>query len=115
MQKINKTSSLKEILNDTTFGIDYYQREYRWGEKQIEQMLDDFCSAFGSDYDPRHETTKEVARYGYYYMGCIVCTQGPEKQIIDGQQRLTSLTLLLIYLSRLQKELDRRRSDAYRL
>ncbi|HJI81372.1 MAG TPA: DUF262 domain-containing HNH endonuclease family protein [Eggerthellaceae bacterium] len=105
MQKINKTSSLKEILNDTTFGIDYYQREYRWGEKQIEQMLDDFYSAFGSDYDPRHETTKEVARYGYYYMGCIVCTQGPEKQIIDGQQRLTSLTLLLIYLSRLQKEL----------
>lgn len=104
MQKINKTSSLKEILNDQTFGIDYYQREYRWGEKQIEQMLDDFYAAFFTDYDPKHETTKEVAKYGYYYMGCIVCTQGTEKQIIDGQQRLTSLTLLLIYLSRLQKK-----------
>lgn len=104
MQKINKTNSLKEILGDQTFGIDYYQREYRWGEKQIEQMLDDFYIAFFNDYDPKHETTKEVANYGYYYMGCIVCTQGTEKQIIDGQQRLTSLTLLLIYLSRLQKE-----------
>lgn len=104
MQKINKTSSLKEILNDHTFGIDYYQREYRWGEKQIEQMLDDFHAAFFTVYDSKHETTKEVAKYGYYYMDCIVCTQGTEKQIINGRQRLTSLTLLLIYMSRLQKE-----------
>lgn len=104
MQKINKTSSLKEILNDQTFGIDYCQREYRWGEKQIGQMIDDFQAAFLADCDRSHETTRKLAKYGYYYMGFIVCAQGSEKQIIDCRQRLTSLTLHLIYLSRLQKE-----------
>lgn len=42
--------------------------------------------------------------YGFYYMGCIICTGGSVKKIIDGQQRLTSLTLLIIYLNNLQKE-----------
>ena len=37
-------------------------------------------------------------------MGCIICTGGSVKKIIDGQQRLTSLTLLLIYLNILQKK-----------
>ena len=38
-----------------------------------------------------------------YYMGCIICTGGAVNKVIDGQQRLTSLTLLLIYLNNLQK------------
>lgn len=106
MDRIEKTDSLQEILNNHTFGIDYYQREYRWGAKQIEQMISDFHDAFFEYYSESHETTREVAKYGYYYMGCIVCTKGvgAEKQIIDGQQRLTSLTLLLIYLRKLQTE-----------
>ena len=45
---------------------------------------------------------KEVQSYGYYYMGSIICTNGQPRQIIDGQQRLTSLTLLLIHLRNLQ-------------
>ncbi len=36
-------------------------------------------------------------------MGCIICTSGSVKKIIDGQRRLTSLTLLIIYLNNLQK------------
>ena len=32
-------------------------------------------------------------------MGCIICTGGTPNKVIDGQQRLTSLTLLLIYLN----------------
>ena len=64
MERIDKTNSLQEILSNHTFGIDYYQREYRWGEKQIVQMLDDFHDAFFEYYDPTHENTQEVKKYG---------------------------------------------------
>lgn len=108
MQKIDKTDTLKKILSGRRFTVDYFQREYRWGQKQIEQMLSDFQNTFEEyyDYDPNeHGTPEEVTQYGFYYMGCIICTSGSVAKIIDGQQRLTSLTLLLIYLKNLQKEL----------
>lgn len=105
MQKIDKTDTLKTILSGRKYTVDYFQREYRWGRKQIEQMLADFQSTFEEYYNPEnHDTTEEVMGYGFYYMGCIICTGGSVKKIIDGQQRLTSLTLLLIYLNNLQKE-----------
>jgi len=102
MNKINKTNTLSEILSKRKFSVDYFQREYRWGEKQIEQMLSDFQSTFEEFYDPSQDI-EDVEKYGYYYMGCIICTDGGK--IIDGQQRLTSLTLLLIYLNNLQHQL----------
>lgn len=106
MQKIDKTNTIKEILGDHRFTVDYFQREYRWGRKQIEQMLSDFQSTFEEYYDPKHhDDLEEVIEYGYYYMGCIICSGDTIKKVIDGQQRLTSLTLLLIYLKKLQKEL----------
>lgn len=105
MQKIDKTDTLKTILSGRKYTLDYFQREYRWGRKQIEQMIIDFQSTFEEFYDPDdHDTTEEVMDYGFYYMGCIICTGGSVKKLIDGQQRLTSLTLLLIYLDNLQKK-----------
>lgn len=107
MQKIDKTDTLGKILSGRRFTVDYFQREYRWGQKQIDQMISDFQNTFEEYYDPNdHDTPEEVAGYGFYYMGCIICTGGSVNKIIDGQQRLTSLTLLLIYLNNLQKELN---------
>ena len=105
MNKIDKTETLTKILSHRRFTVDVFQREYRWGRKQIEQMLSDFQETFEEYYDPdKHDTPAEVMNYGFYYMGCIICTGGTPNKIIDGQQRLTSLTLLLIYLNNLQKE-----------
>lgn len=90
MQKIDKTDTLKTILSGRKYTLDYFQREYRWGRKQIEQMITDFQSTFEEFYDPDdHDTTEEVMDYGFYYMGCIICTGGSVKKLIDGQQRLT--------------------------
>ena len=112
MQKIDKTDTLGKILSGRRFTVDYFQREYRWGQKQIEQMLYDFQGTFEEYYDPNdHDTPEEVAGYGFYYMGCIICTGGSVSKIIDGQQRLTSLTLLLIYLMNLQKKLGISKED----
>jgi len=99
-----KTRSVRELLSDTKYGIDYYQREYKWQTKQIVELVSDLTSAFLEEYQPQHER-KEVASYGHYFLGSIVISQPDEKkQIVDGQQRLTSLTLLLIYLHNIQKD-----------
>lgn len=108
MERINKTETLYEILNNKIFTIDVYQREYRWGRKQIAQMIDDLTDSFLSYYHDgrfKHEDTEEVAQYGYYFMGSIIRTgDDSTREIIDGQQRLTSLTLLLIYINHLLHE-----------
>ena len=103
-----RTRNVRELLSDTKYGIDYYQREYKWQKKQIVELLSDLTTAFLEEYLPQHER-KEVASYGHYFLGSIVISQmDDKKQIVDGQQRLTSLTLLLIYLHNIQKD----RSDA---
>ena len=46
-----------------------------------------------------------MAQYGQYFLGSIIMSEKDgERFIVDGQQRLTSLTLLLIHLDRLQKK-----------
>lgn len=98
-----KTRSVRELLSDTKYGIDYYQREYKWQTKQIVELVSDLTTAFLEEYQPQHER-KDVASYGHYFLGSIVISKPDEKkQIVDGQQRLTSLTLLLIYLHNIQK------------
>jgi len=99
---INKTVS--DLLRAKKYTIHYYQREYRWGKKQIEELIDDLVDEFEESYDENHER-REGANYGHYYLGSVVITDDEaDRAIIDGQQRLTSLTLLLIYLNNLQKE-----------
>jgi len=98
--------TLVEILKAQKFSIDYFQREYRWERKHIEQLIDDLETAFLNNYDPDHER-EEVENYNSYYMGPLVMSNKEGKlSIIDGQQRLTSLTLLLVYLNHLQKDLS---------
>ena len=99
MKKINGTpKNLKELLQNTKYSIHYYQREYAWQFKQIQELVDDLTDEFLIYYDPAHER-KDVAQYGVYFMGSVVLA-GRENAIIDGQQRLSSLSLLLIYLRR---------------
>lgn len=89
------------LLNDQKYKIDYYQREYRWEDRQIEEMIDDFTSTFFDDYQPHHELS-DVAQYGNYFLGSIIVSnKGNERFLVDGQQRLTTLTLLLTHLRRL--------------
>lgn len=100
---IGKEKSLSDLLSNKKYTIHYYQREYRWGKKQIEELIDDLSGEFYEYYDSGHSRNK-VEEYGHYYLGSIVFSSGDNQSaIIDGQQRLTSLTLLLIYLNNLQK------------
>lgn len=99
MQKIDGSpKSLKQLLLNTKYTIHYYQREYMWKTKQISDLISDLTDEFLNYYNPE-DGRESVNNYGAYFMGSIVLT-GRDNAIIDGQQRLTSLTLLLIYLRR---------------
>lgn len=104
-QKIDAYSkSIRMLLANEKYGIDYYQREYRWERKHIEEMLKDLEDRFFEEYDDKHERIK-VENYPNYFLGSIIISEkNGRKYIIDGQQRLTSLTLLLIYLQDLQRK-----------
>ena len=98
MKKIEGSpKNLKQLLQNTKYSIHYYQREYMWQTKHIEELIDDLTSEFLENYHPG-DPRVAVADYGAYFMGSIVLA-GKENAIIDGQQRLSSLTLLLMYLN----------------
>ena len=70
---------------DDQYQIPLYQREYAWGEKQIRQLIEDI-------YD--------VADGAKYHIGSLIVAKKNNKtqtfyEVIDGQQRMTSLFLLL--------------------
>jgi uncharacterized protein with ParB-like and HNH nuclease domain len=97
MKKIDGTpKTIRELFTGVKYTIHYYQREYQWQTKQIEELLSDLTEEFSEFYSETDERSK-VLDYGHYFMGSIVLT-ADDNAIIDGQQRLTSLTLLLIYL-----------------
>jgi len=103
MKKIlGETKSIRELLNAAKYSIEYYQREYSWEAKQIGELIEDLTSRFEDDYEPDHGR-QEVETYGHYFLGSIIINHKDGVDfIVDGQQRLTSLTLLLIYLNHLQ-------------
>ncbi len=89
--------SIHSMLNGVKFSIDYYQREYRWEKKQVIELINDLCGKFLDSYEPNH-ARKEVGNYGHYFLGSVIISSDKDGQkfIIDGQQRITTLTLLLI-------------------
>lgn len=106
MREINgDAKTINELLSKSKYSIDYYQREYKWGQKHVQELVDDLSQNFLDDYEVGHERT-EVENYGHYFLGSIIISnKNGNKYIIDGQQRLTTLTLLLIYLENKQKDL----------
>lgn len=95
--------SIRGLLSGRKYGIDYYQREYKWQTKQIQELLTDLTDKFLESYNPG-DSRSAVEKYGIYFLGSIIVSDREGKGfIIDGQQRLTSLTLLLIYLHHRQQ------------
>lgn len=63
------------------FLVPSYQRGYRWGEHEVEQLLNDIRDSEGD-----------------YYLQPVVVRAGDRLELIDGQQRLTTLFLILTYI-----------------
>lgn len=93
-----KGRTIRELLANRKYSIDYYQREYKWQQKQVGELIEDLVAKFLESYEEGDERSA-VAEYGHYFLGSVIISdKDGQKFIIDGQQRLTTLTLLLIYL-----------------
>lgn len=92
------TKSVRSLLSNASFGIDFYQREYRWERSHATKLVEDLAETFLKSYRDEH-ARKEVKTYEVYFIGTIILSDVQNKKmIVDGQQRITSLTLLLIAL-----------------
>lgn len=87
-----KEQSLAKIFSDDyVFTIPGYQRPYAWGRDQAQELLDDLLGALAS-------APAQLSDAAPYFLGSIVLIKAeatPEATVVDGQQRLTTLTLLL--------------------
>ena len=104
--------SVHQLFANNRYGLDFYQREYRWDESQITELIHDLERRFLDEYNPNH-SREDVASYRPYFLGPIVTElRGGTRYLVDGQQRITTLSLLLIYLRRCLREKHKDDSEA---
>jgi len=101
--------NIDAVFSNTRYHIDFYQRDYRWSDEPVLRLLDDVFYKFNEAYDdhkalpPSPEVTE--AKYPWYYLNTYVTNKiGGKVFIVDGQQRLTTLSLILIKLYHMAKE-----------
>ena len=92
------TASLKIESQDLTvgalfkdfFSVPDFQREYVWKRKEVEKLLQDL-------YDEFYDEDERVIEGPEYFLGSIVACKADDGtfQLIDGQQRITTLYLIL--------------------
>ena len=84
----------KVFSNDFAFSIPPYQRPYAWTSDQAAELLSDVFSFMGNGRE-------FVSELNPYFLGSIVLIKKedePKADVVDGQQRLTTLTILLASL-----------------
>lgn len=80
--------------------IDFYQRDYKWTKEHIVKLLEDLSYRFELEYNAKlNPTLENIEKYDWYYLSAYVTNNYKGKTfIVDGQQRLASITLILIKL-----------------
>ena len=99
------TSTLEKIIDKINrketkkiqFRIPIYQRPYSWEEKEIKRFIDDIFESFCEIEDNQITIKNKPMFIGTMQLGEI---ENNKQDIIDGQQRITTLNLLLLYLDR---------------
>jgi len=93
-----KNDTLRKLLgNGLTYQIPRFQRDYSWGEEEWDDLWQDILDTLKPDGEPAH------------YMGYLVLQSSDDKtfDVIDGQQRLTTLSILVLAaLKNLQRLID---------
>ena len=89
-RKKAKIISVEQLLNIKELNIPNYQRPYKWTVKNVEDLLNDISRAI--------ENRKKYSGYKYRVGTIIIHDNFGKDDIVDGQQRLITLTLIRMYL-----------------
>lgn len=92
--------NIDSVFSNTKYHIDFYQREYRWNQTPVLRLLDDIFYKFNENYllnkDLPPDSYVIESKYPWYYLNTYVTNKVDGKVfIVDGQQRLTTLSLML--------------------
>ena len=97
--------NIDTLFSNTTYYIDFYQRQYKWDSVPVIRLLDDVFYKFTEEHKRFAQSSipsdQIITKYSWYYMNTYVTNLDEESNrlyIVDGQQRLTTLTLILIKL-----------------
>jgi len=86
---------LRKLFSDEfLFRIPNYQRPYSWGVEQVSQLFNDL-------YDALTDRKTSGEEHSQYFLGTLILVKSdnsPESQVLDGQQRIITLTVLLAVL-----------------
>ena len=98
--------NIDRVFSNITYHIDFYQRQYKWSQEPVERLLDDVFYKFNEEYKLYDNSDipleQLISKYGWYYLNTYVTNLVDGKiYIVDGQQRLTTITLVLIKLKHL--------------
>ena len=87
------------------FSVPDFQREYVWQREQVEKLLQDI-------YDEFYDEERRIVAGPEYFLGSIVACKADDGtyQLIDGQQRMTTLYLTLCVLRDIFREIGAERS-----
>ena len=69
--------TISELLKEKKYQIDYYQREYRWQTKHVEELIIDLSERFFASYDATHNRA-EGENYHHYFLGPIILSKKME-------------------------------------
>lgn len=94
--------NVTQALKGRKYDIDFYQREYVWSKNTADALLNDIFYVFELGYNQHKdsEISQEVIeKYSWYYLNVYITNKVDSKiYIVDGQQRLTTLTLIALKL-----------------
>lgn len=107
---VPEKQTVEICLKNKSYYIDFYQREYVWKKETVETLLNDIFYAFELSYEQYKdaELTQELlSKYNWYYLNVFITNNINGKvYIVDGQQRLTTLTLIATKLYHLTSNED---------
>lgn len=101
-----KGCTVQDMFNGHRYQLDYYQREYTWGSENVRRLVEDLRRRFITEWNALHDR-RDTSRYKPYFLGPYVYFQdGDITYLVDGQQRVTTLHLLLILIRNLLVDQD---------
>ncbi|MEU6443373.1 DUF262 domain-containing protein [Streptomyces sp. NPDC047046] len=104
----SRTMTISDVFRDRRYRLDAYQRDFTWERNDVLRLVEDLSRKFGDNWHLGHDRER-VATYEPYFLGPFVYhDNAPYTYLVDGQQRVTTLHLLLIHLRELLRaqELD---------